>query len=129
MKLYNFQEFLNESIDSRKYRKDIEKLLNKIKKDYNLHTSVAILMLKRAIDTEFKRGAKPIDSDFMEKIEHNMKIKINESFSEDLLKAIEANDPDMSYSDFAKGVARVLKDEYGKHNFKPFLEALKKELK
>lgn len=43
---------------------------------------------------------------------------------------ISINIPDnTSYSDFAKAVAKELKEGYGKHNFKPFLQALIAELK
>ena len=35
-------------------------------------------------------------------------------------------DPNMSYVDFAKGVAQVLIDEYGTHNYEPFIKELKK---
>lgn len=34
-----------------------------------------------------------------------------------------------SYQDFAKAVAEILKDGYGKHNYKLFLQALVAELK
>jgi len=37
-------------------------------------------------------------------------------------------DPNMSYKDFAKGVAQVLIDEYGVQNYEPFISELKKEL-
>ena len=37
-------------------------------------------------------------------------------------------DPNMSYRDFAKGVAQVLIDEYGVQNYEPFISELKKEL-
>ena len=42
--------------------------------------------------------------------------------------AIMSIDPDMSYVDFAKGVAQVLIDEYGVQNYEPFISELKKEL-
>ena len=35
---------------------------------------------------------------------------------------------DMHYADFAKGIAKVLVNEYGQHNFEPFMEVLHKEL-
>jgi len=38
-------------------------------------------------------------------------------------------DSEMSYKDFAVAIAKVMKDDYGKHNFKPFIEELKKNLK
>jgi len=42
--------------------------------------------------------------------------------------AIMSIDPNMSYRDFAKGVAQVLIDEYGVQNYEPFISELKKEL-
>ena len=42
--------------------------------------------------------------------------------------AIMSIDPNMSYRDFAKGVAQVLIDEYGTHNYEPFIKELKKAL-
>ena len=58
---------------------------------------------------------------------------INESKKSDLLakeidKAIVKIDDSLSYEDFAVAVAKVLKDEYGTHNFVPFMDALKKDL-
>ena len=42
--------------------------------------------------------------------------------------AIMSIDPNMSYRDFAKGVAQVLIDEYSVQNYEPFISELKKEL-
>ena len=42
--------------------------------------------------------------------------------------AIMTVDPNMSYRDFAKGVAQVLIDEYGTRNYEPFIKELKKTL-
>lgn len=47
----------------------------------------------------------------------------------EIAKAIENIDDSMSYKDFAIAVAKVLKEDYGTHNFEPFVEALKAELK
>jgi hypothetical protein len=35
---------------------------------------------------------------------------------------------DTSYKDFAKAVAKLLREDYGSHNFKPFMKALHAEL-
>ena len=43
-------------------------------------------------------------------------------------KSILKIDDSMSYVDFAHAVAKVLKDEYGKHNYIPFINELKKKL-
>ena len=42
--------------------------------------------------------------------------------------AIMSIDTNMSYVDFAKGVAQVLIDEYSVQNYEPFISELKKEL-
>jgi len=43
-------------------------------------------------------------------------------------KAIVDVDDSLSYKDFAEAVAILLKDEYGSHNFNPFMEVLHAEL-
>ena len=43
-------------------------------------------------------------------------------------KALMSVDESLSYRDFALAVARVLIDEYGQHNFMPFMEVLHAEL-
>ena len=43
-------------------------------------------------------------------------------------QAIAGVDESLGYSDFAKAVATILKDEYGAHNFSPFMEVLHAEL-
>ena len=58
---------------------------------------------------------------------------LNESKDSDTLakginKAITKIDDSMSYKDFALAVSKVLKDEYGQHNFGPFMEVLHKDL-
>jgi len=42
--------------------------------------------------------------------------------------AISSVDDSLSYKDFALAVAAILKDEYGSHNFNPFMEILHAEL-
>lgn len=59
--------------------------------------------------------------------------KVNESkTSEKLAAAIDKSmikiDESMSYEDFALAVGQILRDEYGQHNFKPFMEVLKDDL-
>lgn len=43
-------------------------------------------------------------------------------------KALMSVDESLSYKDFALAVARILIDEYGQHNFMPFMEVLHAEL-
>ena len=42
--------------------------------------------------------------------------------------AIQEVDEDLSYEDLALAVAKILKDEYGAHNYEPFITKLKSEL-
>jgi len=50
------------------------------------------------------------------------------SASKAINNAITSIDDSMHYGVFAKAVAHILKDEYGSHNIKPFMETLHKEL-
>ena len=43
-------------------------------------------------------------------------------------KALMSVDESLSYKDFALAVARILIDEYGQHNFMPFMDVLHAEL-
>jgi hypothetical protein len=45
------------------------------------------------------------------------------------IESINTVDENLSYKDLAKVTSKILKEEYGVHNFKPFLEELMKELK
>jgi len=60
-------------------------------------------------------------------------ININESKKSDKLaieidKSIEKIDDSMSIKDFALSVSKIVKDEYGTHNYSEFIETIKKEL-
>jgi hypothetical protein len=62
-----------------------------------------------------------------------LKTLIKESAQSDKLaseinRAISRIDDSMSYVDFAHAVAKVLKDEYGSHNYDPFIKELRKKL-
>lgn len=50
---------------------------------------------------------------------------LKESLAQDLSNAIPEN---TGYQEFAKAIARILKDEYGSHNFDKFMEVLYSEL-
>jgi hypothetical protein len=57
---------------------------------------------------------------------------LNESKATEAAKAmndaIASVDESLSYSDFALAIASILKDEYGSHNFNPFMKVLHAEL-
>lgn len=54
--------------------------------------------------------------------------KKSEALAKEIDKAMIKIDDSMSYKDFADAVATILRDEYGKHNYMPFIEELKNKL-
>jgi len=54
--------------------------------------------------------------------------KDSDALSKEINKAIIKIDDSMSYKDFAAAVAKVLRDEYGKHLYKSFVEELNDQL-
>lgn len=46
-----------------------------------------------------------------------------------ITKAIDSIESNLSYEDFAAAVAHVLIQDYGKHNYAPFIDALSENLK
>lgn len=54
--------------------------------------------------------------------------KESDTLAKEINKAIIKIDDSMSYKDFAAAVATILRDEYGSHNYKGFMEVLHKDL-
>jgi hypothetical protein len=64
---------------------------------------------------------------------HITKFDLFESKESDALakamdKAMIKIDENMSYTDFALAVGKILREDYGKHNFGPFMKVLHKDL-
>ena len=62
-----------------------------------------------------------------------LKSLIKESSQSDKLaseinRSISKIDDSMSYIDLAQAVAKILKNEYGSHNYEPFMKELRKAL-
>lgn len=55
-------------------------------------------------------------------------LKKSDALAKEINKAMMQIDDSMSYTDFALAVAKILADEYGTHNFKPFMSVLSKKL-
>lgn len=55
--------------------------------------------------------------------------KESDALAKAIDKAMIKIDDSMSYKDFAQAVAKILVEEYGSHNYEPFLTELKKNLK
>jgi hypothetical protein len=54
--------------------------------------------------------------------------KKSEALAKEMDKAMIKIDDSMSYEDFALAVGQILRDEYGQHNFKRFMQVLHKDL-
>jgi hypothetical protein len=54
--------------------------------------------------------------------------KKSEALAKAMDKAMIKIDDSMSYEDFALAVGQILRDEYGQHNFKRFMQVLHKDL-
>jgi len=54
--------------------------------------------------------------------------KESDSLAKEINKAMIKIDDSMSYVDFALAVSKILKEEYGSHNYKRFMEVLNKDL-
>jgi hypothetical protein len=65
-----------------------------------------------------------VDSDLVKVVES----KESDALAAAIDKAMIKIDDSMSYTDFALAVGKILKDEYGKHTFKGFMEVLHKDL-
>jgi len=57
-----------------------------------------------------------------------MSEKDTKTLYNDIVESIEKIDESMSYKDLALVISKILKEDYGEHNFIPFIETLKKDL-
>ena len=48
--------------------------------------------------------------------------------SKDIDKVLIKHDDSLSVNDFAKAIAKILKEEYGEHNYEKFINTLKENL-
>jgi 3-methyladenine DNA glycosylase Tag len=67
-----------------------------------------------------------VDNGNLQKIIHES--KESDALAKEIDKAMIKIDDSMSYKDFALAVGKILKDEYGSHNYKGFMEVLHKNL-
>jgi len=54
--------------------------------------------------------------------------KKSEALADAITKSIMKIDDSMSYADFALAVGQILRDDYGQHNFEPFMKVLHNDL-
>jgi len=52
----------------------------------------------------------------------------SDKLASEINRSISKIDDSMSYIDLAQAVAKILKDEYGSHNYEPFMKELRKAL-
>jgi len=54
--------------------------------------------------------------------------KTSDRIADGITNTINKVDDSLSYTDFAKAVAKIILEDYGKHNIEPFMKELHKEL-
>ena len=52
----------------------------------------------------------------------------SDKLASEINRSISKIDDSMSYIDLAQAVAKILKNEYGSHNYEPFMKELRKAL-
>jgi hypothetical protein len=52
----------------------------------------------------------------------------SDKLANEINKSINKIDDSMSYTDFAMAIAKILEDDYGKHNYEPFMKVLHTQL-
>ena len=92
--------------------------INNMSKQFNIHDWQAKQRLGENFDDRLKSM---MGADDFEKATNPKLAKL-------INNAIMSIDPNMSYVDFAKGVAQVLRDEYNQMNQNDFIRVLRKEL-
>jgi hypothetical protein len=64
----------------------------------------------------------------MKSIQEINESKESDKLAKEIMKSIDKIDDSMSYKDLAIAVGKILKDEYGSHNYDGFMQVLHKEL-
>ena len=77
---------------------------------------------------EIKQKIEAVVKETMEKYDYIVESKESDALANAINKSMIKIDDSMSYKDFALAVGKILKDEYGSHNFGPFMEVLHKDL-
>ena len=77
---------------------------------------------------EMKIAVQSAIEPILTKYDYVVESKESDALAKDINYAMIKIDDSMSYKDFADAVATILRDEYGKHNYMPFIEELKNKL-
>jgi len=91
------------------------------------HTKIAgDLSKKKKVATEKASQAYKAYQDKITGLHSDAELELKEAVYDDMLKAVPDN---YSYKNLAADVANIIKNEYGSHNIKPFIQELSKMLK
>lgn len=77
---------------------------------------------------EMKVAVQSAIEPILTKYDYVVESKESDALAKEIDKAMIKIDDSMSYKDFAIAVATILRDEYGQHNYKGFIEELKNNL-
>ena len=122
--LKTYEEFTNEPVNEGKGYDEARKLINNLRaKVYRKLNDDELEEFKKEIADHI--GAKLYESIINEETDSQKSSALARVIGESMAYI----DPDMSYKVFADAVSKVIIEDYGSHNYKPFLNELKKLLK
>ena len=122
MKAKKYNEFVNESSIDEKMKVFLDKIVkNMVSGAFGIHSSPK---MRDELEAKIEADVK----DILIKYDYVVESKESDALAKAINKSMIKIDDSMSYKDFALAVGKILKDEYGQHNFGPFMEVLHKDL-
>jgi len=122
MKAKKYNEFVNESSIDEKMKVFLDKIVkNMVSGAFGIHSSPK---MRDELEAKIEADVK----DILIKYDYVVESKESDALANAINKSMIKIDDSMSYKDFALAVGKILKDEYGQHNFGPFMEVLHKDL-
>jgi len=122
MKAKKYNEFVNESSIDEKMKVFLDKIVkNMVSGAFGIHSSPK---MRDELEAKIEADVK----DILIKYDYVVESKESDALANAINKSMIKIDDSMSYKDFALAVGKILKDEYGSHNFGPFMEVLHKDL-
>ena len=112
----------NESVVTEKMKIFLDKIVSSmVSGAFGIHSSPK---MRDELAAKIESGVKEV----LVKYDYVVESKESDALAKEINKSIIKIDDSMSYKDFADAVATILRDEYGKHNYMPFIEELKNKL-
>jgi hypothetical protein len=116
--------------------KDVKDGIRGIKNALKRGNESAVISNYDLVQQRLQQYGGPDANEFLEKIKQLAGLdesvvtesKKSEALADAITKSIMKIDDTMSYADFALAVGQILRDDYGQHNFMPFMKVLHNDL-